>query len=56
MVNEAMVSDGFAHEYTYDQPYKYRAKFKAAERSAREAGRGLWSTSTCSGDTTQPVL
>lgn len=55
MANEAMVRDGFAHEYTYYRPYKYRSKFKAAERSAREGGRGLWSTSTCSGDTTQSV-
>ena len=41
MVNEHMLRDGFAHEYTYEQPYKYRTKFKAAERSAREAGTGF---------------
>jgi micrococcal nuclease len=48
-----MINDGYAHQYTYDLPYTYRDDLVAAERSAREAGRGLWSPSSCNGDTTQ---
>lgn len=47
-----MIDDGFAHEYTYDLPYEYQDAFKAAERRAREAGRGLWSAATCAGNVT----
>ncbi len=41
-INDYLVRQGFAHEYTYNLPYKYQAQFKAAEAEAREAGRGLW--------------
>ena len=50
--NKYMVEQGYAHEYTYNTPYKYQAEFKAAEKSARENQRGLWSPDTCNGDTT----
>lgn len=48
-----MISTGYAHEYTYNLPYKYQAEFKTAEQAARTAQLGLWSINTCSGDTTQ---
>lgn len=51
LVNEKMVSEGFAHEYTYDNPYKYRETFRDAEQEARTAERGLWSPATCAGKT-----
>lgn len=41
-VNEYMIEEGFAHEYTYNTPYKYQAQFKQAETSAREGSKGLW--------------
>jgi len=50
--NEYMVKQGYAHEYTYDTPYKYQAQFKADEKYARENQLGLWSPTTCNGDTT----
>ena len=50
--NEYMVKQGYAHEYTYDTPYKYQAQFKADEKYARENQLGLWSPNTCNGDTT----
>lgn len=50
--NKHMIEQGFAHEYTYNIPYKYQSEFKAAEKSARENQRGLWSPDTCNGDTT----
>lgn len=46
-VNEALIANGFGHEYTYDLPYKYQAEFKAAEELAREQGKGLWAPGVC---------
>ena len=53
MVNEELIREGYGREYTYDRPYRYRALFQAAERSARSAGRGLWAASTCAGGVTR---
>ena len=41
--NEYMIRQGYAHEYTYDTPYKYQTTFKAAQISAEAAQLGLWS-------------
>jgi micrococcal nuclease len=54
--NQVIIEEGYAHEYTYDLPYKYQAEFKAAEKRAREAGKGLWAADTCNGDTTQAAV
>jgi micrococcal nuclease len=51
LYNETIIAEGYAHEYTYAIPYRYRDRFRAAERAARDAGRGLWSPTTCAGDT-----
>ncbi|MEK9176337.1 MAG: thermonuclease family protein, partial [Patescibacteria group bacterium] len=48
--NLLMISSGYAHEYTYDEPYKYQAEFKQAEIDARSGNKGLWSPETCSGN------
>jgi micrococcal nuclease len=52
MVNLEQIAQGFAAEYTFDTPYKYRELFRDAQREAREAGRGLWAATTCDGDFT----
>lgn len=49
--NKYIIEQGYAHEYTYNTPYKYQSEFKAAEKSARENQLGLWSPTTCNGDT-----
>lgn len=50
MLNQVLVEEGYAFEYTYQsQMYSHQADFKAAQAAARAAGRGLWSTATCSG-------
>lgn len=54
--NKLMISEGYAHEYTYAVPYKYQAEFKQAEKEAEANNRGLWSPDTCSGNTTSPVI
>jgi hypothetical protein len=50
--NKYMIEQGYAHEYTYNTPYKYQSEFKAAQKFAQENSRGLWSPDTCNGDTT----
>jgi hypothetical protein len=49
--NKFMISEGYAHEYTYQLPYLHQKEFKAAEASARKDNRGLGSASTCGGIT-----
>jgi micrococcal nuclease len=55
LYNEVMIADGYAHEYTYAIPYRYQSQFVAAERAARAGDRGLWSPTTCAGDTSTPT-
>ncbi len=42
LFNLDMITDGYAHEYTYDLPYRYQADFKAARTTParRSAGCG----------------
>lgn len=54
--NKTMIEDGFAHEYTYNIPYKFQADFKAAQQTAREKQVGLWSSASCSTPaSTEPI-
>ena len=47
LFNLDMIAEGYAHEYTYDLPYRYQQDFRTAEDNARTQERGLWSPSTC---------
>ncbi|MEK7473339.1 MAG: thermonuclease family protein [Patescibacteria group bacterium] len=49
-----LIQEGYAHEYTYNTPYKYQQMFKDAERAAREGKKGLWADDACAGFA-QPV-
>ncbi|WP_123518675.1 thermonuclease family protein [Frigoribacterium sp. PhB24] len=42
MLNERLVAEGYGREDTYDDAYRYRDRFVAAEASAERAGAGLW--------------
>jgi micrococcal nuclease len=46
LVNEEIVRRGFAQTATYPPDVRYAEAFLAAEREAREAGRGLWGAAT----------
>ncbi len=55
LFNQLMIAEGYAHEYTYqNNPYRYQAEFKEAERQARINKKGLWGE-MCNGNTTQPA-
>ena len=47
LVNQLLIEEGFAFEYTYDIPYKYQEEFKDAQVVAREEEIGLWSRDAC---------
>ena len=52
LVDDVLVREGYAHEYTYGKPYAYQARFLADQAAAKAQGLGFWSASTCNGDTT----
>lgn len=52
--NEYMIAEGYAHEYTYNLPYKYQAEFKAAEERARNGKKGLWADNACAEESSRP--
>lgn len=47
LLNKYLVAQGYAYEYTYDDPYKYQKEFKAAEVDAKTHKRGLWAPDAC---------
>ncbi len=54
--NKFMISEGYAHEYTYQSnPYKYQEEFKLAETTARETKKGLWADNACVSPTPAPT-
>lgn len=56
LINQSMISEGFAHEYTYNNTtYKYQAPFNAGQQAASQEQLGLWSPDTCNGNTNQPA-
>lgn len=50
--NKYMIEQGYAHEYTYNIPYKYQSEFKEAVKRSQDSKLGLWSPDTCNGITT----
>lgn len=53
--NQYLITNGYAYEYTYDNPYKYQAAFRRAQSEAQQAKRGLWADNTCAGQANAPV-
>jgi endonuclease YncB( thermonuclease family) len=51
-VNQRLLEEGYAYEYTYDLPYRYQSVFRTAEKLAREETLGLWNPQTCAGKRT----
>lgn len=46
-INEHLVSQGYAHEYTYGPIYKHQNDFREAESKAKEQKLGLWAEGVC---------
>ncbi len=45
--NLLLIREGYAYEYTYNEPYRYQNEFRDAERNARVEGKGLWAEGAC---------
>ncbi len=45
--NKLMIEQGFAHEYTYNVPYRHRDEFVEAENYAKTNKLGLWADNVC---------
>lgn len=43
-VARILIAGGYGEEYTYDRAYSGQAAYRAAEASAREADKGIWSS------------
>ena len=43
LLNEYLIREGYAKEYTYGKPYSLQKDFKNIEEEARSSGRGMWS-------------
>lgn len=46
-VGLAMITDGYAYEYTYRVPYERQEEYRAAQVLAQQAERGLWEPEVC---------
>ncbi|TSC55764.1 MAG: micrococcal nuclease [Parcubacteria group bacterium Gr01-1014_18] len=42
LVNEILIREGYAHEYTYKIPYRFVDQFNNAEALAEKDKKGLW--------------
>jgi micrococcal nuclease len=52
LINELLVSEGYAHASSYPPDVKYQEKLRAAEEEARAEERGLWGN--CAASTPAP--
>lgn len=43
LINQKMIEDGLAKEYTYKTAYKYQTEFKEAQAQSKENKIGIWS-------------
>jgi micrococcal nuclease len=50
-INEYLLKEGYAHEYTYGKPYQLKKEFKKLEKEASKNKKGLWGEH-CNGITT----
>jgi micrococcal nuclease len=41
-LNEFLLEEGYAREYTFGKPYMFQKEFREVEGMAKEAKRGLW--------------
>jgi micrococcal nuclease len=53
-VEEMMVREGYAIEYTYGKAYRYQELYRTAQAEAMAAGKGLWGA--CGGEIEESVL
>ena len=45
-INEKLLTEGYAREYTYGKPYSFQKEFKSLEKKTKAAKKGLWGMCT----------
>ncbi len=50
-VNQLLIQEGYAYEYTFRTAYSLQQEFQQAQDAARLANVGLWAEDTCAGST-----
>ncbi len=48
-INQELIAQGYAYEYTFNAPYRFQSDFKAAQKNAEQNDLGLWSPDACNG-------
>lgn len=51
-----MIEEGYAYEYTYDEPYNHQNDYKSMQAYSKSKSFGLWSKKTCNGQRVKPTL
>lgn len=46
-INEKMIKEGYAFEYTYKKAYKFQKEFKSNQSQAKSKNLGLWNLKNC---------
>ena len=46
-LNQYLIAEGFAKEYTFNTPYLYHTEFRTAEKDAQINEKGLWLKGRC---------
>lgn len=54
-INNEMIKNWYAWEYTYNKAYKYQDIFKVSEKTASENKLWLWKSDTCNWERTEAV-
>ncbi len=49
-INQKLVMDWYAWEFTYDEPYIYQTEFQEAQNIAETSNIWLWNSNTCNGE------
>lgn len=52
---QIMITEGYAHEYTYAVAYQRQAAYQRAQTRAQANDAGLWSSATCDGVTDEAL-
>ncbi len=42
ILNQKLIVEGYAREYTYNKPYRYQKEFRSSEETAQNQNIGLW--------------
>lgn len=54
-INEKLIQEGYAFEYTHEKAYKYQKEFKNLEKESKKLKKWLWNEKTCNWERTKVI-